>query len=65
MFDAFRPRIPAAFRDSPIVFLANIHPSLQLEVLEQVDSPGLVALDTMNFWIEGDAGRAAQRAGAR
>lgn len=53
VFDAFRPRIPAAFRDSPIVFLANIHPSLQLEVLEQVDSPGLVALDTMNFWIEG------------
>ena len=53
VFDAFRPRIPAAFRDSPIVFLANIHPALQLEVLDQVASPRLVALDTMNYWIEG------------
>ena len=53
VFDAFRPRIPEAFRESPIVFLANIHPDLQLEVLEQVASPGLVALDTMNYWIEG------------
>lgn len=53
VFDAFRPRIPAAFRDSPFVFLANIHPALQLEVLEQVASPQLVALDTMNYWIEG------------
>ena len=53
VFDAFRPRIPEAFRESPIVFLANIHPDLQLEVLEQVTSPGLVALDTMNYWIEG------------
>ena len=53
VFDAFRPRIPAEFRASPFVFLANIHPALQLEVLEQVASPGLVALDTMNYWIEG------------
>lgn len=53
VFDAFRPRIPAAFRDSAFVFLANIHPALQLEVLEQVASPALVALDTMNYWIEG------------
>ncbi|MCY4602467.1 MAG: PfkB family carbohydrate kinase [Acidobacteria bacterium] len=53
VFEAFRPRIPAAFRDSPIVFLANIHPALQLEVLDQVASPRLVALDTMNYWIEG------------
>ena len=35
------------------VFLANIHPALQLEVLEQVKEPELVALDTMNYWIEG------------
>ena len=53
VFDAFRPRIPAEFRASPFVFLANIHPALQLEVLEQVEAPGLVALDTMNYWIEG------------
>ena len=53
VFDAFRPRIPATFRDSRFVFLANIHPALQLEVLDQVTAPGLVALDTMNYWIEG------------
>ena len=35
------------------IFLANIHPALQLEVLAQVDSPEFVALDTMNIWLEG------------
>ena len=53
VFEAFEPRIPDGFRSSPIVFLANIHPALQLEVLEQVRDPGFVALDTMNYWIEG------------
>jgi len=53
VFESFRPEIPTQFRDSPVVFLANIHPSLQLDVLNQVDKPELVALDTMNYWIEG------------
>ena len=53
VFEAFEPRIPEGFRSSPIVFLANIHPALQLEVLEQVRAPAFVALDTMNYWIEG------------
>lgn len=53
VFEDFRPRIPDRFRSTPFVFLANIHPSLQLEVLEQVKQPELVALDTMNYWIEG------------
>ena len=53
VFEEFRPHIPDTFRTSPIVFLANIHPALQLEVLEQVQEPELVALDTMNYWIEG------------
>ena len=52
-FEDFRPTIPASFRASPFVFLANIHPALQLEVLEQVSAPDFVALDTMNYWIEG------------
>ena len=38
------------------MFLANIHPALQLEVLEQVTEPEFVALDTMNYWIEGTPG---------
>ena len=53
VFESFRPEIPAQFRDSPFVFLANIHPSLQLDVLNQVEKPEFVALDTMNYWIEG------------
>jgi len=53
VFEDFRPQIPDGFRDTPFVFLANIHPALQLEVLEQVVDPGFVALDTMNYWIEG------------
>ena len=53
VFAEFRPQIPAAYRDSDVVFLANIDPDLQREVLLQVSSPRLVAADTMNFWIEG------------
>ena len=53
VFEDFSPRIPDRFQTTPFVFLANIHPALQLEVLEQVKEPELVALDTMNYWIEG------------
>ena len=53
VFENFRPQIPDSFRNSPFVFLANIHPSLQLDVLNQVEAPEFVALDTMNYWIAG------------
>jgi sugar/nucleoside kinase (ribokinase family) len=54
VFADFRPVLSDAFRATPFVFLANIDPELQLEVLRQVKSrPVLVALDTMNFWIQG------------
>jgi sugar/nucleoside kinase (ribokinase family) len=52
VFADFRPKIPAAFADTPFVFLGNIHPDLQLAVLDQMKSPRMVACDTMNFWIE-------------
>jgi sugar/nucleoside kinase (ribokinase family) len=51
-FADFRPQIPDAFRRTRNVFLANIHPRLQLDVLDQVERPALAALDTMNYWIE-------------
>ncbi len=54
VFESFDPEIPASYRDSEFVFLANIHPALQLKVLDQVNAPQLVCLDTMNFWIEGE-----------
>jgi len=50
----FDPKLPDHFRDSRFVFLANIQPSLQFNALRQLKTkPKLVALDTMNFWIEG------------
>ena len=52
VFSHFRPKIPEQFRDTPFVFLGNIDPKLQIEVLRQVRAPKLVACDTMNFWIE-------------
>jgi sugar/nucleoside kinase (ribokinase family) len=52
VFSHFRPKIPPQFRNAPFVFLGNIDPRLQLDVLQQVDTPRLVACDTMNFWIE-------------
>ncbi|NVN89106.1 MAG: bifunctional hydroxymethylpyrimidine kinase/phosphomethylpyrimidine kinase [Desulfuromonadales bacterium] len=47
----FRPDLPESYRDAEYLFLANIDPELQMEVLEQVRSPKIVACDTMNFWI--------------
>jgi sugar/nucleoside kinase (ribokinase family) len=52
VFAEFQPKLPPSYRDAEYVFLANIQPSLQLDVLEQVARPKLVAMDTMNLWIE-------------
>jgi sugar/nucleoside kinase (ribokinase family) len=51
VFADFRPELPQGFRDSQYVFLGNIDPELQCQVLEQVRAPRFVACDTMNFWI--------------
>jgi sugar/nucleoside kinase (ribokinase family) len=53
VFADFSPSLPEPWRDVELLFLGNIHPSLQLSVLDQVRRPRLVAMDTMNFWIEG------------
>jgi sugar/nucleoside kinase (ribokinase family) len=52
VFSRFSPKIPDQFRDAPFVFLGNIDPRLQLDVLNQVRKPKLIACDTMNFWIQ-------------
>ena len=57
VFEKFQPKLPAAYVGSEYVFLANIHPALQLSVLEQANAskePKFVACDTMNFWISGE-----------
>lgn len=51
VFADFRPVLQEAHRAIPYVFLANIDPVLQLEVLEQSENPAFTACDTMNFWI--------------
>lgn len=51
VFEHFNPKLPENFRSSEFVFLANIAPELQLQVLEQVKAPKFVGMDTMNFWI--------------
>ncbi len=51
VFADFKPVLPAAFRDTRYVFLANIDPRLQSAVLDQLAAPGVVGCDTMNHWI--------------
>jgi len=52
VFEDFRPLVPDEYQEASVIFLANIDPELQLNVLEQVKHPRLTICDTMNFWIE-------------
>ena len=52
VFEGFRPELPPAYRESDFVFLANIHPALQSNVLSQAERVRFSAMDTMNFWID-------------
>ncbi|MGH7250861.1 MAG: PfkB family carbohydrate kinase [Nitrospiraceae bacterium] len=52
VFETFRPTIPDRYRTPAMLFLGNIDPELQLDVLRQVRRPLLVACDTMNYWID-------------
>lgn len=52
VLETFEPKLPDSWRDSEYVFLANIDPVLQRNVLDQMKGPKLVVMDTMNFWIE-------------
>ena len=52
LFSSFAPHIPRHYKKSPYLFLANIDPALQMGILNQVDKPKLIALDTMKHWIE-------------
>jgi len=51
VFEHFQPQLPAEYVHTPRVFLANIHPELQLQTLDAVENPQLVVCDTMNLWI--------------
>jgi sugar/nucleoside kinase (ribokinase family) len=60
VFAQFSPALPAEWRDPEFLFLGNIQPQLQLDVLTQVRRPRLVAMDTMNLWIETEAAALAR-----
>ena len=51
VFESFNPQLPEQYQHAEYVFLANIDPVLQRQVLDQVKKPKLIAMDTMNFWI--------------
>lgn len=48
----FNPVVPQSYKDAKFVMLGNLHPLVQLSVLEQVEDPKLIVLDTMNFWMD-------------
>src|SRR5437867_6553405 len=52
VFEGFQPALPESYKQADIVYLGNIHPSLQMSVLEQVTSKRLVGMDSMNYWID-------------
>lgn len=52
VFENFRPEIPPAFRNASFVFLANMDPEIQLDVLRQLPNVRFSVADTMNYWIE-------------
>ena len=49
-------KVPDSYKDSKFVFLANTHPEIQMQILDQIDAPEFVAADTMNLWIETERG---------
>ena len=48
----FNPVVPASYQDAEVVMLGNLHPMVQLGVIEQMKDPKLIILDTMNFWMD-------------
>ncbi|WP_339660934.1 PfkB family carbohydrate kinase [Croceibacter atlanticus] len=48
----FDPVVPAAYQNADVVMLGNLHPFVQMRVIEQVKNPKLIVLDTMNFWMD-------------
>lgn len=50
----FSPNVPDAYKNSEIVMLGNLHPAVQMSVIDQVNNPQLIVLDTMNFWMDSE-----------
>ncbi|GER58565.1 PfkB family carbohydrate kinase [Patiriisocius marinus] len=52
VLETFNPVVPQAYKDAEVVMLGNLHPMVQMGVINQMNDPKLVVLDTMNFWMD-------------
>lgn len=52
VLENFEPKVPDSFKNAEVVMLGNLHPLVQLSVIEQMDQTSLFVLDTMNFWMD-------------
>jgi cytidine kinase len=52
VFETFRPKLPNAYKRTPIILLGNISPVLQNHVLDQMEHPRFIVADTMDLWID-------------
>jgi sugar/nucleoside kinase (ribokinase family) len=52
VLESFTPVVPEKYRNSEVVMLGNLHPMVQLSVIDQMNNPKLIVLDTMNFWMD-------------
>lgn len=52
VLENFNPSVPTAYRDAEVVMLGNLHPMVQMSVIDQMTDPKLIVLDTMNFWMD-------------
>ena len=52
VLDDFDPELPDSYKDSQYIMLGNLTPDIQIRVMEQLENPKLVVLDTMNFWMD-------------
>lgn len=52
VLESFSPVVPENYRNSKVVMLGNLHPMVQLSVIDQMNDPELIVLDTMNFWMD-------------
>ena len=52
VLETFTPVVPDSYKDAQVVMLGNLHPMVQMSVIEQMHDPKMVVLDTMNFWMD-------------
>ncbi|MDT0555662.1 PfkB family carbohydrate kinase [Patiriisocius hiemis] len=52
VLENFSPKVPQDHKGAEVVMLGNLHPLVQLSVVDQMDNPKMIVLDTMNFWMD-------------